>query len=64
MTMETLYSAPSKSPKTRLFLPIMEKFYQGFAEPLAFTAFRVAIGAMLVIEGYPKSWRPWPRSAL
>ncbi|MGV1769784.1 DoxX family protein [Agrobacterium vitis] len=58
MTMEILYSAPSKSAKTRLFLPIMEKFYQGFAEPLAFTAFRVAIGAMLVIEGYPKIMAP------
>lgn len=43
---------------SRLILPFMEKFYSGFAEPLAFTAFRVAIGAMLVIEGYPKIMAP------
>lgn len=64
MTIETSYSPATSPVKTRFILPIMGKFYESFAEPLAFTAFRVAIGAMLVIEGYPKSWRPWPRSAL
>ncbi|MBB4006628.1 DoxX family protein [Allorhizobium taibaishanense] len=72
MTTETISPAPTarsgiaqpsaaqtrdtKAP--RLILPFMEKFYSGFAEPLAFTAFRVAIGAMLVIEGYPKIMAP------
>ncbi|NTJ43174.1 DoxX family protein [Agrobacterium larrymoorei] len=51
--------APFSTDRNDLVLPLMGRFYETFAQPLAWTAFRVAIGAMLVIEGYPKILSPF-----
>jgi putative oxidoreductase len=40
-------------------LPFMEGFYEKFAQPFALTAFRIAIGAILMVEGYPKIMAPF-----
>lgn len=42
-----------------LILPFLSGFYDKFAQPLAWTALRVAIGGMLVYEGYPKIMAPF-----
>lgn len=49
----------SEDTKTRLILPFLGPFYAGFAQPLAHLGLRVAVGAMLVIEGWPKVQAPF-----
>lgn len=46
------------STKTNLIIPFMHRFYDRFAEPFAWAAFRIAIGGMLVVEGWEKISHP------
>jgi putative oxidoreductase len=59
MTLQVTYSNEKKDTGSRYFLPFLHNFYETFAQPLAFTAFRVAIGGMLMVEGYPKIMAPF-----
>lgn len=45
--------------KTPLILPFMGPFYDRVAEPLALLGLRLAVGALLVIEGWPKITAPF-----
>ncbi|OLP44123.1 DoxX family protein [Rhizobium oryziradicis] len=58
MTLQATYTSEKKSAESRFILPFMQIFYETFAQPLAFTAFRVAVGVMLMVEGYPKFLAP------
>lgn len=51
--------APFSNDRNVLILPFLSGFYEKFAQPLAWTAFRVAIGGMLAFEGYPKIMAPF-----
>lgn len=51
-------TSPISNEKEQLWLPFLGAFYSRFAQPFAWTAFRVAIGGMLVIEGWPKIIAP------
>ncbi|MBD8686553.1 MULTISPECIES: DoxX family protein [unclassified Rhizobium] len=53
------HNAPFSNARKTLLLPFLSGFYDKFAQPLAWTAMRVAIGGMLVIEGYPKILAPF-----
>ena len=52
-------NAPFSNDRTALIIPLLSGFYERFAQPLAWTALRVAIGGMLVVEGYPKITAPF-----
>lgn len=41
-----------------LIIPAFSPVYERFAQPLAWTVFRIAIGAILVLEGWPKILAP------
>lgn len=41
-----------------LFLRWMRGFYTGFAEPFGWTVFRLIIGGLLMVEGWPKITAP------
>lgn len=45
--------------KTPLILPFMRPFYDKIAQPLAFLGLRVAVGLLLIIEGWPKILAPF-----
>ena len=45
-------------PRERMILPFMTKFYDDFAVPYGWALFRVAIGAGLVVSGWPKIIAP------
>ncbi|WP_280773601.1 DoxX family protein [Rhizobium sp. SG_E_25_P2] len=65
MTLQTSYSPIPAQPaarETRFILPFMRNVYSDFAEPFAWTAFRIAIGGMLMIEGWPKIVAPLAQS--
>lgn len=49
---------PFSNDQQRLWIPALGGFYDRFAQPFAWTAFRVAIGGMLMIEGWPKIMAP------
>ncbi|NKN35589.1 DoxX family protein [Agrobacterium sp. a22-2] len=49
---------PFSNDRQRLWIPALGGFYDRFAQPFAWTAFRVAIGGMLVVEGWPKIMAP------
>ncbi len=53
-----LADRPAKAASPRLILPVLDRFYTGFAEPLAWVGFRVGIGLALVVEGWPKIQAP------
>lgn len=53
------HNAPFSNARETLLLPFLSGFYDKFAQPLAWTAMRVAIGGMLVVEGYPKILAPF-----
>ena len=42
------------SSENNLIIPQLDGFYRSFAEPLAFLALRVSVGALMVVEGWPK----------
>jgi putative oxidoreductase len=48
----------SDNDRDNLFIPQLSSFYDRFAEPMAWAVFRLAVGAMLVIEGWPKIIAP------
>lgn len=45
--------------QTRLIIPGMGGFYDRFAQPLAHLGLRVAVGLLLIIEGWPKIIAPY-----
>lgn len=47
-----------ETPRERLVLPFLGGFYDGVAQPWGWALFRIAIGGMLVIEGWPKIVAP------
>lgn len=47
-----------ETPRERLILPFLGGFYDKFAQPVGWAAFRVVIGGMLIIEGWPKIIAP------
>ncbi|WP_319517344.1 DoxX family protein [uncultured Martelella sp.] len=47
-----------KNEPARLYFPFLAGFYDRVAQPLAWVAFRVAIGGLLAIEGWPKITHP------
>ncbi len=49
-------------PTTRLILPVMGPFYRRVAQPLAWVGLRVTVGALLLIEGWPKILAPFAMS--
>ncbi len=42
----------------RLFIPPLSTFYDRIAQPMAWSIFRLAVGGMLVVEGWPKIMAP------
>lgn len=48
----------TSSPRERLVLPFMAPFYHEFAQPVGWALFRVIIGGMLMVEGWPKILAP------
>lgn len=44
--------------KDKLILPFLGSFYERIAQPMAWSIFRLAIGAMLIVEGWPKILNP------
>lgn len=47
-----------RKTKTELILPFMGPFYDRVAQPLAYLGLRLAVGGLLVIEGWPKIQNP------
>ena len=45
--------------RTPLFLPFMAGFYDSFAKPLAHLGLRLTVGALLIVEGWPKALAPF-----
>ena len=45
--------------KDKLIIPPLSGFYDRIAQPMAWTIFRLAVGGMLVIEGWPKIMAPF-----
>ena len=48
-----------KNEKNNLYLPFMSSFYNAFAQPFGWALFRIVIGGMLVVEGWPKIIAPF-----
>lgn len=48
----------TSSPRERLVLPFMAPFYHGLAQPVGWALFRVIIGGLLMVEGWPKILAP------
>lgn len=48
----------TSSPRERLILPFMAPFYHGFVQPVGWAVFRVIIGGLLMVEGWPKILAP------
>ncbi len=46
------------SPRERLILPFLAPFYHQFAQPVGWLAFRIIIGGLLMVEGWPKILAP------
>lgn len=49
----------TSSPRERLILPFMAPFYHCFAQPVGWAIFRVIIGGLLMVEGWPKITAPF-----
>lgn len=48
----------TSSPRERLIWPFMAPFYHYFAQPVGWALFRVLIGGLLMVEGWPKIIAP------
>lgn len=48
----------TSSPRERLLLPFMAPFYHNFAQPVGWLVFRLIIGGLLMVEGWPKVIAP------
>lgn len=46
-----------------LIIPVLGPFYDRVAQPLAWSVFRLAIGGMLIVEGWPKIMAPFAQTA-
>ena len=46
------------TPKERLYLPFLSRFYSSFAQPVGWLAFRVIIGGLFMLEGWHKIQNP------
>ncbi|QBY00596.1 DoxX family protein [Rhodophyticola sp. CCM32] len=46
------------TPRERLYLPFLSRFYESFAQPFGWLFFRIVIGGMLTIEGWQKIQDP------
>lgn len=46
------------TPRERLYLPFLSRFYSDFAQPFGWLAFRLVIGGWLVWEGWAKIQNP------
>lgn len=44
--------------KENLFIPFLGSFYENVAQPVAWSVFRLAVGGMLVVKGWPKIVAP------
>ncbi|MEP3438129.1 MAG: DoxX family protein [Hoeflea sp.] len=51
-----------RNDKDELYLPFLGKFYEGVAQPMAWSLFRLAVGGALVLEGWPKIVAPFAQS--
>lgn len=50
---------PDNHPENQnLFVPGLARFYQAFAQPLAWVLLRVFVGGTLILEGWPKIVAP------
>lgn len=60
--MDTMANIPERasavSERPRLIFPFLGGFYDGLAKPFAWTALRVAVGAVLAYEGWVKMGNP------
>ncbi len=45
--------------KSDLIIPALAPFYERVAQPMAWSLFRLAVGGMLVVEGWPKIMAPF-----
>lgn len=54
----TNLSETTPSQRERFILPFMAPFYQYFAQPVGWLAFRIIIGGLLMVEGWPKIIAP------
>lgn len=52
----------TSSPRERLLLPFLAPFYHGFAQPVGWLLFRVIIGGLLMVEGWPKITAPFAQT--
>lgn len=50
------------NPRERLILPFLGPFYDVVAQPLGWVALRLAVGIMLVLEGWPKIMAPFAQT--
>lgn len=48
----------TSSPRERLILPFMAPVYHLFAQPVGWLLFRLIIGGLLMVEGWPKIQAP------
>lgn len=55
---ENTFNEAPEAARKRLILPAMGGFYDGFAKPFAWTALRLAVGAVLAYEGWVKMGNP------
>ena len=56
--MEANLAVLFETSRERLIMPFLQSFYSGYAEPYGWAAFRLTIGGMLMIEGWPKIIAP------
>jgi len=52
----------TSSPGERLILPFLAPFYHHFAQPVGWLAFRIIIGGLLMVEGWPKIIAPFAQA--
>lgn len=52
------FNEAPEAGRKRLILPALSGFYDGFAKPFAWTALRLAVGAVLAYEGWVKMGNP------
>lgn len=48
----------TSTPRDRLIIPVLAPFYHYFAQPFGWAAFRIIIGGLLMVEGWPKIIAP------
>ncbi|AYD00791.1 DoxX family protein [Neorhizobium sp. NCHU2750] len=52
------YTPIFENERKDLIIPALGGFYERLAQPMAWSIFRVAVGGMLVLEGWPKLMAP------